>query len=585
MMLKRNVVMATVVVCLFVPTGRNTAIEPQDGAHIATGVDSGPQVALHYLTAANVNILHPSVTLMGSPNVTIPYVDATFLDAAAYSSGTFTQGLVGGLVLGTQTVGGIGIDKGIVLATGRVEDREPGAGNVGRYGVDGPNDAEPEDNPSAAENRSVASKVFLVDEEPPPDGLLDLGDVHLALSDDVPRMFTGDRCALEFQVTTAVPGYVQIKVVFASDEWFNWLQLMPGSTEFDFDDTFGVFIHTVGPSEGFEAADNIAVFRDSAYPMVPDMPFSMWDCQEQTQLFTENQAVNDENQGLDPNADYYNHEYNFFTKKFLIESRDVLPPGQYMVKIVIHDVGNDGGAANLYVDSALFIEAGSFKLNTATLRAGDYSGNGTVEQADLDLVLLNWGDPVPPIPAGWVNDLPTGTIDQDELDGVLLNWGNYEFHADFDRDGDVDDDDLAIWTEFNGITKCVLRSMGDADDDGDVDECDLHWYEYERGLRPQPPSQTDNCDGLAMQPLQGESYYCAEADEPIEPIPAPELVVVEEGFNPYLQNRAAAIAEILLIAEARWYTGRSEDSLRIWAGLARVYGKQVVPSWAMALLD
>jgi hypothetical protein len=55
---------------------------------------------------------------------------------------------------------------------------------------------------------------------------------------------------------------------------------------------------------------------------------------------------------------------------------------------------------------------------------GDYNGNGTVEQADLDLVLLNWGVAGDPAPTGWVNDLPIGSIDQAELDGVLLNWGN-----------------------------------------------------------------------------------------------------------------------------------------------------------------
>lgn len=55
---------------------------------------------------------------------------------------------------------------------------------------------------------------------------------------------------------------------------------------------------------------------------------------------------------------------------------------------------------------------------------GDYNSNGLVEQADLDLVLLHWGETATPPPGGWVNDLPSGVIDQDELDGVLLNWGN-----------------------------------------------------------------------------------------------------------------------------------------------------------------
>jgi hypothetical protein len=54
---------------------------------------------------------------------------------------------------------------------------------------------------------------------------------------------------------------------------------------------------------------------------------------------------------------------------------------------------------------------------------GDYSGNGLVEQADLDLVLGNWGAEAGDVPATWVNDLPTGFVDQAELDKVLGNWG------------------------------------------------------------------------------------------------------------------------------------------------------------------
>jgi hypothetical protein len=56
---------------------------------------------------------------------------------------------------------------------------------------------------------------------------------------------------------------------------------------------------------------------------------------------------------------------------------------------------------------------------------GDYNASGTVEQADLDLVLLNWGETLDdPAALGWTNDLPSGLIDQEELDKVLLNWGN-----------------------------------------------------------------------------------------------------------------------------------------------------------------
>jgi hypothetical protein len=81
-----------------------------------------------------------------------------------------------------------------------------------------------------------------------------------------------------------------------------------------------------------------------------------------------------------------------------------------------HPGPSDAGI--LFVDN---LEA----IGTPVLLApGDFNGNGTVEQADLDLVLLHWGSPGEPRPAAWVNDLPDGHIDQDELDGVLLNWGN-----------------------------------------------------------------------------------------------------------------------------------------------------------------
>lgn len=60
------------------------------------------------------------------------------------------------------------------------------------------------------------------------------------------------------------------------------------------------------------------------------------------------------------------------------------------------------------------------------LLIGDFNANGAVEQGDLDLVLLNWGNAAEPLPSGWIGQTPTGRIDQDELDAVLLNWGASE---------------------------------------------------------------------------------------------------------------------------------------------------------------
>jgi peptidyl-prolyl cis-trans isomerase A (cyclophilin A) len=59
----------------------------------------------------------------------------------------------------------------------------------------------------------------------------------------------------------------------------------------------------------------------------------------------------------------------------------------------------------------------------ATGVPGDYNASGLVEQADLDLVLSNWGKSAMELPNGWFQDLPSGNVDQNELDGVLANWG------------------------------------------------------------------------------------------------------------------------------------------------------------------
>jgi hypothetical protein len=66
-----------------------------------------------------------------------------------------------------------------------------------------------------------------------------------------------------------------------------------------------------------------------------------------------------------------------------------------------------------------------FAISTPHCIAADYNGNGAVEQADLDLVLLNWGHPGMPQPDGWLGQPLDDVIDQSELDNVLLNWGNF----------------------------------------------------------------------------------------------------------------------------------------------------------------
>jgi hypothetical protein len=91
-------------------------------------------------------------------------------------------------------------------------------------------------------------------------------------------------------------------------------------------------------------------------------------------------------------------------------------------------VSIDGNHAVFVVDNNPILGADSGPVYVATFGeisiSGDYNNNGTVEQSDLDLVLLHWGEAASPVPDGWASQLPLGRVDQDELDAVLLNWGN-----------------------------------------------------------------------------------------------------------------------------------------------------------------
>jgi Lamin Tail Domain len=63
--------------------------------------------------------------------------------------------------------------------------------------------------------------------------------------------------------------------------------------------------------------------------------------------------------------------------------------------------------------------------STAPVVEGDFNQNGTVENADLTLLLNNWAHPATPVPNGWVgHPQPTDpAIDNDELTALLNNWG------------------------------------------------------------------------------------------------------------------------------------------------------------------
>lgn len=70
------------------------------------------------------------------------------------------------------------------------------------------------------------------------------------------------------------------------------------------------------------------------------------------------------------------------------------------------------------------VPASVAQLQNASFLAGDFNGSGAVGDADLTLLLSNWGAVVPPVPVGWTGTQPTAPgVGDDELTGLLSTWG------------------------------------------------------------------------------------------------------------------------------------------------------------------
>ncbi|TWT43131.1 SpoIID/LytB domain-containing protein [Botrimarina hoheduenensis] len=77
--------------------------------------------------------------------------------------------------------------------------------------------------------------------------------------------------------------------------------------------------------------------------------------------------------------------------------------------------------ATVFLDTVFWDPQAEF---VAPPTPGDFSGDGIVDNTDLNLLLANWGAMAAPQPTGWNGAAPSGpTIDNDELNALLANWG------------------------------------------------------------------------------------------------------------------------------------------------------------------
>lgn len=70
------------------------------------------------------------------------------------------------------------------------------------------------------------------------------------------------------------------------------------------------------------------------------------------------------------------------------------------------------------------VAAAVANIGTVPSPAGDFNSSGSVGDADLTLLLSNWGATVPPTPVGWTSNAPTApNVGDNELTALLSTWG------------------------------------------------------------------------------------------------------------------------------------------------------------------
>jgi len=210
-------------------------------------------------------------------------------------SGAFTEGSTGSF---NDTYGLLGIDKGLVMSTGKVTD------------AIGPND-----------DSGISSG-------------LSSGLVDADLADLIAQQGGGsinDLTVIEFDLLTAFDD-LSFNYVFGSEEYPEYIN---GS----YNDVFGFFIS--GP--GINGTKNIAVLPNSNTPVT----VNSINHKNNSQYYINN-GVGDTDW-----RDFY-IQYDGYTHK-LTAKTSTIPCEIYHIKLVIADVGDD------VVDSGVFIEEGSFK--------------------------------------------------------------------------------------------------------------------------------------------------------------------------------------------------------------------------------
>ncbi|QDT67330.1 hypothetical protein MalM25_02270 [Planctomycetes bacterium MalM25] len=91
------------------------------------------------------------------------------------------------------------------------------------------------------------------------------------------------------------------------------------------------------------------------------------------------------------------------------------------------DVSADVGVSGLVAQTGVvgeMLTAYGVAYEYCPIFNADFDFDGAVGDADLTLLLSNWGEPIPPVPSGWIGAQPTApNVGDDELTVLLSTWG------------------------------------------------------------------------------------------------------------------------------------------------------------------
>jgi hypothetical protein len=359
----RMVLGAIVLVCALSRGRTSMAIDPIPASDPAGMTPL--QLAQTIADEANGVVVVPT-----SVSTLVNDADDNFPASDTRSYGYFTNGItasgtplpnVNGGPAATYT-GGIDIDVGVCLCTGRMTDGtpEPARG----IGVEGPNNGVSVDL-SATNEGEISAVIFAPTSDPNVASAKDSDFVTAVFGTGDPG--GGDACVLSFDVTISSPGFLRFSFVFGSDE-------APFFLTDSFNDSFAVLIDE----------ENVATITTNGVTE----PFTLQDIEPCDQLYFRNDVAPAPpelvgSQHGTPGAPLYDIEFGGFTKKLTREISCPLAPGEHAVKIVIQDV------ADRRLDSALFIAENSLKL--FPLHPGDYNGDGLVDTLDYQVWKSHWG--------------------------------------------------------------------------------------------------------------------------------------------------------------------------------------------------